>query len=276
MASNCLHTISCLDIVVLTHLERRSRVITTGFTLIELIVVIAIIALLIGILMPALSNAKKKAQQLRCANSLRQLGIGVWAYSTDQRDMMPEYYGDPALTFDTLPMRLPDGRAVNLGLIMGYVTDPRLFYCDTAGEMLSHDLAFDTQENPWNNGIGQTGSWLSSGYTARYEKKSASKKNRRVDLYTNQVIFTEFYGVDGWDGGGRFNEPIYAPHEGRGYNLLFGDGGVHWVQVVAINSLRPIGKNSPSPDEMDTYYQLLDVLPAGGGGQLIPDDDDDD
>lgn len=60
-----------------------------GFTLIELLVVISIIALLIGLLLPALSRAKKAAYTAVCASNQRQIGISLYAYVTDNRDYMP-------------------------------------------------------------------------------------------------------------------------------------------------------------------------------------------
>ncbi|MEZ6193774.1 MAG: hypothetical protein R3C45_21230 [Phycisphaerales bacterium] len=102
-----------------------------------------------------------------------------------------------------------------------------------------------------------------------------NEHHRDIDLYANQTIFSEFLGVNGWNDGGRFYGPVFAPHDRSGYNLLFGDGGVHWVQVTAIDSLRPVGEACPGPEEMDDYYQLLDVLPAGGGGQPIAGGGDD-
>ncbi len=60
-----------------------------GFTLIELLVVISIIALLVGILLPALGAARKSAQNMLCLANERQIGIGCWAYSNDNGGVFP-------------------------------------------------------------------------------------------------------------------------------------------------------------------------------------------
>ncbi len=62
---------------------------TCGFTLIELLVVISIIALLVGILLPALGAARRTAQGLRCQSNMKNLSIAHAAYGADNQGIWP-------------------------------------------------------------------------------------------------------------------------------------------------------------------------------------------
>jgi len=60
-----------------------------GFTLIELIVVILIIAVLVSILLPALGGARKEARRIECLTNLKSLGVGLQLYYEDNDTTLP-------------------------------------------------------------------------------------------------------------------------------------------------------------------------------------------
>ena len=81
----------------------RTRRRLRGFTLVELLVVIAIIGLLVSLLIPAVNSARESARRMQCANSMRQLSLGILNHESALNYLPPSYTrpGRSALDFDT-------------------------------------------------------------------------------------------------------------------------------------------------------------------------------
>lgn len=114
-----------------------------AFTLIELLVVISIITLLISMLLPALGKSKEQAKAGICLSNLRQLGVAIDTYCTDERQHYPPY---------KTPFQ-PTPKAYWGGIITagGYTTPGKPFDCPTytAARSLHLEARADDPERNW-------------------------------------------------------------------------------------------------------------------------------
>jgi len=123
----------------------------TAFTLIELLVVIAIIGVLVGLLLPAVQQAREAARRSSCGNKLKQLGLALHNY-VDANKALPYGRGGPTSSqlggSDYVPTSIPSpGSWSGLVILLPFLEEQALYE-----QMIS-----DTTPVPWVNSGGHWG-----------------------------------------------------------------------------------------------------------------------
>lgn len=89
-----------------------SRSTSRAFSLLELIVVIAVVAVLVGLLLPMLLHARESGYRAVCASNLRQLNVGWSSYLQDNKERFPQFGEQPDWTYGGASFVGPDERPV--------------------------------------------------------------------------------------------------------------------------------------------------------------------
>jgi prepilin-type N-terminal cleavage/methylation domain-containing protein/prepilin-type processing-associated H-X9-DG protein len=127
--------------------QTRAPQVRAGFTLVELLVVVSIIALLISILLPSLRKAREQAKELKCAAQLASFGRGFYAYATSNDDYLCSGSFDPEVS---------NGRDGPLDRV-GWIADLRNHKLAIPGEMLCPSLKARVNQKLGEGSSGRVG-----------------------------------------------------------------------------------------------------------------------
>lgn len=206
---------------------------TRAFTLVELLIVIAIVAILAALLLPALSKGKTQAQSAVCKNLLKQIGIGLKMYASDYGWYPPlAQRNDPAVCFDRLYPYFPVHWTNASWNCPVYIAHNGI----VSSEMVETN----------STGISYSYNWLGIGGGARGTEPLGlghlpqNSAKELVIVATSEmyavadarcIIGQSFTGVAGCIKMSPYelDNETEAPH-GNGYNMLFVDGHVGWVK----------------------------------------------
>ena len=123
-----------------------------GFSLVELLVVVGIIAVLIGLLMPAITAARESAKTVACLSNLRQLAAAAHAYADSHKGTLPiAYYFRPtpeftAYAWDFTTRKTGSGLVVEAGLLWEGKGSGKVQQCPS----------FDGASNTWPRASSRT------------------------------------------------------------------------------------------------------------------------
>lgn len=242
------------------HMVSRSGQSTRGFTLVEVLVALAIVALLVGILVPALSDVREHARRVVCGSNQRQIGLSLHLYSDHSRGRLPESVFLPndrdvdARPQDMVIVRLQEAPKASrwdrdletwdgLGLLFkgNYLPAPNVYYCP------SHpgDVRFEAYESQWEDDEGE----IVSNY--HYRGEGPDGQRNIAMLPGNSALVSDSL---------RSVEELN--HEG-GFNVLQSDLAVSWVLDSSGLIADKLARATDDSDDAATTSELWHTLDTG-------------
>lgn len=175
-------------------LDQRNTI-ASGFSLIELLVVAAVVSLLLAIGLPSISGARKQARRVQCLSQQRQIVLAIHAYAADHRDSLPiaQYFdeaGGAVVAWDTITELASPERA-RPGLIWQYVEGGAVQQCP------SYEGPSLTSGDPY------TGYNYNVTYLGRGQGEGDHQGLGEAPALLSRVRFTTaaLIGDGGWRGG---------------------------------------------------------------------------
>jgi len=255
------------------HNHRRA-----GFTLVELLVVIGIIALLISMLMPALGKVRDQANGAKCSNNLRQLMTATIMFAGEHKGILPGGETDfnrknpdeDCWVFNPDPSAWKT--APQTGTLWRYVNSTQTYLCPsripgaegiTPGPGYSNGH-FDYTSVGFFRGSRLTSVATTADYT--YLPSNVTVKGLPTPFYVEETAqYLNKSNIDGSWG----NDDAHSNHHSGGSYYASVDGSVHWFQ----GRKKPLAKGTvqPDPAQAHQWYISAPKVPANAPVQRNKD-----
>ncbi len=210
--------------------NQKTRIVKSGkgFTLIEILVVIAIISILAAILFPVFARARENARRASCQSNLKQIALGFLQYNQDYDSKFPWFGMNPANNADSSN---PFGWA---DALQPYIKSAQVFQCPSEND--------GSNSNPTQ--VGYTDYWYNAMLDARSE--SAINQSSLTILTGDGTSSTSRYAFNGCVA---VNGSDPAQQAQDGATILQGYGG----DLAAFCAPNSIAQYPPSADGGTTY-----------------------
>ncbi|WDE96537.1 prepilin-type N-terminal cleavage/methylation domain-containing protein [Lentisphaera profundi] len=220
-----------------------------SFTLIEVLVVIALLAILMSLLLPALGKARLKAKIAQCVNNEKQISTAVYMYSGDNEFYIPAHYtaSDRRISFDDYLGMGYDGREISLNEAKAFKTSEayKLYECPTDESHVT-----TSNHNRSYGGIqGNIGGNAAAKRGPIGEGSGLSKKFTQINYASDTIMFSEFHTAKNVLGGKSYgvfrvmdlqssttSGALTWSHGDFKFNHIFVDGSVRAISQVATYS----------------------------------------
>jgi prepilin-type N-terminal cleavage/methylation domain-containing protein/prepilin-type processing-associated H-X9-DG protein len=251
-----------------------------GFTLVELVVVVVIVAILMSLGLSAYIAVLDRGRGAACVSNLRQLGAGVALYAADHENQLP--FGPQGAAFGmsgnlytstgapTSLITLGTGELVGLGLTFPYLKEPKCFFCpgsdqpvDTA-EALANVGKKQVQSSYYYRHAGNTNITDVGGKNVSAPRMGALGDNRRGQPIRALVMDSQFLCAPGLKG---FGVVSRTHHKHRFSNVLYTDGHV----ITFVNRKDVLNVDITGGDNAyDSYNMILQKFEMVDTGLLEP------
>lgn len=244
-----------------------------GFTLVDILVSITIIAILISLMLPSLSKVNESARRVACQSNVRQIGLGLVMYTNDQGGHLPpsRFVGDSSSRAMGSPEKMVTLRVEErelsvagasqwdgLGVLYAteYISTPKVFYCP------SHrgQNPYSVYALAWGGGPGEI--------VCNYHYRGEGPTNRGQAVNGRVPTTTRLWAID------PSQSSLIADsmrvksdcNHVTGVNFFRADLTVHWFNdpSSSLQELLPHNKDEATPSVVIDAWRALDRSAASG------------